>query len=437
MTKLIVALLVSILMPLASAQPPPPANQNSPQQRAQQTERAQSKGYTLPPEKYEKAVAFSRAKYRLHFVDFAYGIVILLLLLSWRVAPKYRDWAERASRRRFVQAWVFAPLFLVTTAVLGLPTEIYRQWLSRKYEQSIQGWGSWAWDWTKSQLISIIVGSLILWILYGAIRRSARRWWFYFWLATIPITVFLIFISPLVIEPLFFKFEPLQNKHADLVAQISKVVARGGLEIPPQRMFEMNASAKLKSLNAYVAGIGASKRVVVWDTTMTRMTNEQTLFVFGHEMGHYVLGHIPKLIVFIVALLFVFLYLGYRGMHWSIARWGPRWQIRGVEDWASFPVLMLFLAVLSFVAEPLGNALSRHVEHEADIYGLEVIHGIVPRPADAAVPAFQILGEVNLADPNPSPVVEFLLYNHPSVNKRILFAETYDPWSKGKPQFVK
>ncbi|HZD83956.1 MAG TPA: M48 family metallopeptidase [Candidatus Angelobacter sp.] len=396
-----------------------------------------AQSYTLSPDKYEKAVAFSRAKYQLYFVDTAYGILILILLLNLRVAPKYRDWAERISHRRFVQAWIFASLFLLTAAVLGLPTEIYRQWLSRKYEQSIQGWGSWSWDWAKAELVALIFGAIVIWILYAIIRRSPRRWWLYFWLVSIPLVILLVFIQPLVIEPLFFKFEPLQNKHPELVADISKVVARGGLMIPPDRMFEMKASEKLKSLDAYVTGIGASKRVVVWDNTMKRLTNEQTLFVFGHEMGHYVLHHIPQLIAWIVALLLVFLYIGNRGMHWALQRWGPRWHIRGLEDWASFPVLLLWLSILIFIVTPIGNTISRHYEHEADIYGLEVIHGIVPRPADPAVPAFQTLGEVNLSDPKPSRLIELWLYNHPPLNKRIEFAQTYDPWSKGHPQFVK
>ena len=202
-------------------------------------------------------------------------------------------------------------------------------------------------------------------------------------------------------------------------------------------MFEMNASEKLKSLNAYVTGIGASKRVVVWDNTMQRLTNEQTLFVFGHEMGHYVLHHIPQLIAWIVALSFVFLYIGNRGTRWALQRRGPRWQIRGLEDWASFPVLLLCLSILIFIVTPIGNTLSRYYEHQADIYGLEVIHGIVPRPTDAAVAAFQTLGEVNLSDPKPSRLIELWLYNHPPLNKRIEFAQTYDPWSKGHPQFVK
>jgi len=396
-----------------------------------------AQSYTLPPDKYEKAVAFSRARYRLYFADAVYGIVILILLVNLRVGPKYRNWAERISHRRFVQAWIFTPLFLLTAAVLSLPTEIYRQWLSRKYEQSIQGWGSWSWDWAKAEIVALILGTIVIWILYAIIRRSPSRWGFYFWLVSIPLVILLIFIQPLVIEPLFFKFEPLQNRHPELVADISKVVARGGLTIPPDRMFEMKASEKLNSLNAYVTGIGASKRVVVWDNTLKRLTNEQTLFVFGHEMGHYVLRHIPQLIAWMVAASFIFLYVANRGMHRALQRWGSRWQIRGLEDWASFPVLLLLCSILVFVVTPIGNTISRHYEHQADIYGLEVIHGVVPRPTDAAIAAFQTLGEVNLSDPKPSRLIEVWLYNHPPLNKRIEFARSYDPWSKGHPQFVK
>jgi Zn-dependent protease with chaperone function len=400
-------------------------------------DRSPAQTYTLPPDKYEKAVAFSRARYRLYFIDTAYGIVLLILLLGCRLAPKYRDWAERISRHHVAQAWIFVPLFFLTLAVLSLPIEIYRHWLSRKYEQSIQGWGSWSCDLAKAQLLTMILGAIVVWILYAIIRRSAQRWWFYFWLVSIPLVVLLIFLQPLVIEPLFFKFEPLQKKHPDLVAQISKVIARAGLTIPPRHMFEMDASEKLKSLNAYVSGLGASKRVVVWDNTMARLTDDQTLFVFGHEMGHYVLRHILQGIAWMIGALFVCLYIIYRGMDWSVQRWGERWQVRSVDDWASFPVLLLWFSVLSFIAAPLGNTISRHYEHQADIYGLEVIHGSVPHPTAAAVAAFQRLGEVNLSDPKPSRLIELWLYDHPPLNKRIEFAQTYDPWRTGQPQFVK
>ncbi len=393
--------------------------------------------FTLPPEKYQKAIEYSRAGYRLHFFNAAYGVLILLAVLGLGLSARFRDWAERASKRRFVQALIFVPLLTLAVDILSLPTGIYGQWLSLKYEQSIQGWGSWFWDWTKGELIGFVISTLLLWMMYAIIRRSPRRWWFYFWLASIPVIILLLFITPVLIQPLFFKFEPLAEKQPALVEEIQKVVARGGLEIPRERMFEMNASEKFKSVNAYVTGFGASKRVVVWDTTIQRMTTEQTLYVFGHEMGHYVLGHIPKLIGVICVMLLIFLYLGFRGMHWAVEKWGARWGVRAVDDWASLPVFLALLAVLSFVSEPAVNTFSRSVEHEADIYGLEVTHGIVADPQKTAAEAFQILGEINLADPEPNPIIKIWLYNHPALDERLVFVRNYDPWGKGQPtQFV-
>jgi STE24 endopeptidase len=363
---------------------------------------------------------------------------VLLLVLWLRWPARFRDWAEGASGRRFVQALVFAPLLLLTLAVLGLPSDLYGHWLSLRYEQSVQGWGSWFWDWSKGQLIGLVIGTVLVWILYGIIRRSARRWWFYFWLVSVPILIFLLFIAPVVIQPLFFKFTPLEQTQPELVTQIEKVVARGGLEIPPSRMFEMNASEKLKSVNAYVTGFGASKRVVVWDTTVEKMTTPQTLFVFGHEMGHYVLYHIPRVLTFTALVLLLFFYLGYRLMGWVLGRWGERWAVRGVDDWASLPVLLLLLLVFSFLFDPVSNAYSRHLEHQADVYGLEVIHGLVPDSGQTAAQAFQILGEINLADPHPPTLIKIWLYSHPPLDERLVFAQSYDPWGKGQqPKYVK
>ncbi len=436
---LLVALVILLAAPpRMSAQKPTPS-QAAPaeQQPPPAAEKEKIQGYTLPPDRYEKAVAYARARYQLYFIGFVYSLLALWLVLRLKLSARYRDWAERASRVRFVQALVYLPPLALTLALLTLPGDMYGQWLLLKYEQSVQSWGSWLADWAKAQLISIFVGVFLVWILYAVIRRSPQRWWFYFWLAALPILLFVFFLAPFVIEPLFFKFEPLDKNHPQLATEIEKVVERGGLSIPRERMFEMKASEKLKSVNAYVTGFGASKRVVMWDTTIQKTTVPETLFVFGHEMGHYVLGHIWKGITFFAAVLLIFLYLGYRGMHWMLGRWGAAWGIRGVDDWASLPVLLLLLSVFGFLSSPLTNSFSRYIEHQADIYGLEVIHGLVPDSQQAAAHAFQILGEVNLSDPNPSEFIKIWLYNHPPLNERIVFAQTYDPWSKGEPtQFV-
>lgn len=394
--------------------------------------------YTLPPDLYAKAVRYSRAQYILYFVSFVWGVIVLLVVLGWRLAPKYRDWAERATSRRFLQAVIFTPILLLTIAVLELPTDIYGHWLSRSYGISIQGWGSWAWDWTKGELVSFILGIILVWILYAVIRRSPRRWWLYFWMSALPILFIVVFLSPLVIAPLFNKFEPLEKKDPALVVALEKIVHRAGMNIPPQRMFWMNESSKGRDLNAYVDGFGASKRVVVWDTTIAKMTVPETMFVFGHEMGHYVLGHIYKGMIFGAVLLFVLLYLGFRGMLWTLARWSSRWEIRGTDDWASLPVLLLWFAILGFFAAPVANTFSRHIEHQADQYGLEVTHGLIPDSGQVAARAFQILGEVDLSDPNPNPFIKLWLYSHPPLAERVHFALTYNPWVKGKhPKFVR
>ncbi len=424
-------LLATLCLIAAVAQTPDPAPPP-----AQKQER-NTQTYTLPADKLEKAVEFAKSRHRAYFLGVAYGVVVLWALLCWRVGPRYRDFAHRISRRRIVQAYTFGPLFLLTADVLQLPLSAYDHHLSLKYQQSIQGWGSWFWDWTKGELISFVLAGVLLWILYAIMRRSPRRWWFHFWLAAVPIIVFLMFLTPVVIEPLFFKFEPLADKQPRLVAEIERVVARGGLDIPTSRMYEMKASEKLNSLNAYVTGLGASKRVVVWDTTIQKMNPGQILFVFGHEMGHYVLHHIWAGIAMTAVVVLVFLFLGYHAMNWALARWGVSFSIHGVDDWASLPVLLLVLTIFGFLAEPVLNGFSRTLEHNADIYGLEVIHGIVSNSPESAAGAFQILGEVGLDDPNPSEFIKFWLYNHPSISDRVRFASQYDPWSNNQfPKYV-
>ena len=306
------------------------------------------------------------------------------------------------------------------------------QSIELNFGRSVQRWGSWFSDWITSQIILLIVGTLVVWILYGVIRRSPRRWWFYFWLASIPIISILLFLQPLIIDPLFFKFKPLAGSHPDLVLEVEQVVHHGGMDIPRERMFEMNASTKTTEMNAYVAGFGASKRAVMWDTILTRATPQEALFVFGHEMGHYVLLHIPQLIGWISLLLLVLFYISYRLVGRILASWGTKWQIRSVDDWASLPLLLLLLSALSLLATPVLNAITRHYEHEADRYGIEVIHGIVPNANQVAAHYFEKSGEINLNDPGPSEWVKIWFYDHPTRPERVHFVATYDPWSQGE-----
>jgi STE24 endopeptidase len=407
---------------------------------SQTTEKAKQtpRDYQLPPDRYAKAVALSQTEYALYFVSSAWGILCILLLLQFGIVAKLRDFAERVSRSRFLQSLIFIPGLILLLAALHLPLSIYGHHLVLRYELSVQGWGSWFWDWTKGELLTIALGFLVVWILFSVMRWRPRTWWLYFWIAIVPVALFIFFISPWFLDPLFNTFQPLEGTHPDLVGSIEKLTQRAGVPIPPERMFLMEASAKSTEINAYVTGIGASKRVVVWDNTIRKASPDEVLYIVGHELGHYVLGHVWKGFLFFVVGMFFGLYVAYRLLQWTLARWAKKWGVRGQEDWAALAVLLLIMHVLEFVGMPIGNGFSRMQEHEADVYGLELTHGLIPDSSEVAARAFQVLGNVDLADPNPSRFITFWLYSHPPLADRLNFARNYDPWSKGQsPQFVK
>ena len=415
----------------ASAQSPA-AGATPTAQTAAFTEAGPTTAYTLPPDKLEKSRALYDLRGRLRIIGTVWSFAVLLGVLYFGVMARYRDWAERAAKKPFKQALVAVPLFLLTVDILDWPLDAYRHHVSREYGLSVQGWGSWFGDVLKGELIGIVITTLALWGLIRMIRRSPRRWWFYFWLVALPFIVVLIVIAPIVIDPMFNKFEPLDKNHPQLVDAIERVTHRGGLDIPRDRMFEMKASEKVTTLNAYVTGFGPSKRVVVWDTTVQKTGTPETLFVFGHEMGHYVLNHVAIGLVAACGGLLLGLYLLYRSSGWFLRRFGERWHIRELGDWAVLPMLSLIFGILGFFATPVANMFSRQLEHNADIYGLEVTHGINPNSQEVAAHAFQLLGELSLDYPYPSKLVVFWYYSHPTISDRVRFANEYDPWSKGE-----
>ena len=394
--------------------------------------------YTLPPDKLAKSKALYDLGGRLRIIGTVYGLLVLWGFLRFGVAAKFRDIAERASRFRFVQGMVFVPLFLLALTILQLPLDMYGHSVSRAYGLSVQGWASWFSDVSKGFVIGAIIFTIAAWGVTKLIRKSPQRWWFYTWLCAVPFVVFLVFIAPLVIDPLFNKFEPLEKSNPQLVTAIEQVTQRGGLEIPRHRMFLMKASEKVTTLNAYVTGFGPSKRVVVWDTTIQKATTPETLYVFGHEMGHYVLHHVVIGIAATAVGLFVGFYLLYVISNWAFVCWGEHWHMRELWDWAAVPMLLLIFSIMSLVSDPIGNGFSRQLEHNADVYGMEVTHGLNVNPQQVAAHAFQILGELSLDYPYPSKLEIFWYENHPTISDRVRWAAQYDPWSKGEqPKYVK
>jgi len=394
--------------------------------------------YTLPPDKLEKAIHIYHARTLAHFGDTAWMVLALWLLVRWGVGARIRDWAESWNSRKWVQGFLVAPAWLVMLSLLGLPASFLMHRVYRAYQISVEGWGMWLGDFAKSTALTVVFGTLALAGLYALMRHSPKRWWLWFWLLALPVEVAMIYVVPIFVDPLFNHFSPLAQADPALVPQLEWVAERGGMTMPPSRMFVMDASQRYTSPNAYVTGFGASKRIVVWDTTIQRVPQDEIVAVYGHEQGHYVLEHIQKGLLFFAAVLLAGLWLAYCAMRWLVRWHGATWGIGAVEDWASVGLLLLVVTVLSFLGEPVGNAFSRWEEHQADVYGQEVIHGLVPDAQATMVRSFQRLGEMWLDVPDPNPLVVSWTYSHPTTAQREAFAAGYDPWAKGeRPKYVR
>ncbi len=386
--------------------------------------------YTLPAGELERARALYHWRTGLYFGSTMWSVIVLVAVLNFRWAAGLAASAASITRKPWMQGLCFAPLLLLLLSLFHLPLAVLAHHISLIYGQSIQGWGSWLADWGKAVMLDLVSGTVILSAAFILIRRS-RLWWLWLWAMSLPTGLLVVFVLPLVVDPLFNHFEPLAPTHPQLVDQLERVVARTGVSIPPSRMFLMKASEKYTSSNAYVTGFGSSQRVVVWDTTLKSFPTNEVLLIFGHELGHYELHHIERGLAIAAFVSLFFLWIGSHLARFLIRRYGPRWHIASLEDWAAAAVLLLVLSVLSFAAEPVGNTISRAQEHQADVFGMEVVHGIVADPQAVAAKSFQRLGEESLEYPYPSPLIVFWTYTHPPISAREAFAASYDPWQPG------
>jgi Zn-dependent protease with chaperone function len=391
----------------------------------------------LPPDKLAQAIALSHWRTAIYFGGTAWILLALWILVRLRTGAAVARLAERVATKVWVQGFIVIPMWGLLYSAITLPTAILSHHVGLLYGLSIERWGPWWIDWLKSTGILLGLGVLAIGILYAILRRTPRRWWIWFWAITIPLEVVATWAAPLVLDPMFNHFTPLDQTNPGLVDQLERVAARGGLHIPRDRIFLMDASTRVTGANAYVTGLGASKRIVVWDTTLRIETPNEILFTYGHEQGHYVLHHVAKGIAWSALVIFVFYWFAFRLMQWLVRRYGATLRIAAVESWASLGLFLLVAYALNFLAQPIANTISRHIEHQADVYGQEVIHGLVPNPQATVVSSFCSDALVWLDDPEPNPFVEFWTYSHPSTEQRAEFAAHYDPWQPGhKPTYL-
>ena len=414
---------------------------------------AQSSTAPVPvPEPSEKALSYYRSGIVLWVVSVVWGLLIPALFLFTGFSARIRDWARQVGQKWFSIisridnlfypevisapfAWigrtlyfivgVYITIFLIINFAIDLPLSYYQGFArEHAYGLSNQTLGKWFGDEIIGLLITVVVGILFLWILYLLIKKSPRRWWLYTGLLAIPFLILSILVTPILIEPLFNKFGPMKNK--ELEAKILQLAERAGIE--GGRVYEVAKSEDTKTLNAYVTGFGATKRIVLWDTTIAKLDEDELLFVMGHEMGHYVLGHVWKTILFLSLLITVTLYAIHRTAGWPINKFHRRFGFTELSDIASLPLIILLLSAYFLIVGPIALAFSRHNEHEADRFGLEITQN-----NRAAATAFVKLQEENLSVPRPNVLVKLWQASHPTLGERIDFANEYRPWERGEP----
>jgi Zn-dependent protease with chaperone function len=356
-----------------------------------------------------------------------YGILCGLLVMFTGLSARYRDIAEGLGHRLYVRVLVFFTLYSSTIFLLGLPLAWFDEFaLEHQYGLSTQSLGDWFVDSFKGQVASVvIVGVLpLLSLAWRTIQAHPRRWWLWLSLATLPVALTATLLEPVVLDPVFNKFMPLEDNV--LRYEILSLGARAG--IPARNVYQVDMSKRTRKLNAYVNGFGASQRIVIWDTTLKRMKRDEILFVMGHEMGHYMLNHVWKFLGLVgIGAFFVFWLCAKLTGLW-LRLFGQQWGVRDAGDLAVMPVLALSLTIATLTVLPIANASSRLAEHEADVFGLEIT-----RDNDAAARSFLKLAQDNRSDPDPPAWIRILLYDHPPLADRIRFALHYRPWMEGKP----
>jgi STE24 endopeptidase len=352
-----------------------------------------------------------------------WGFALPALIFFTGLSGRLRDIARRLQRRWYFAFVIYFVFFAIIYFLANLPLDYYADFLRpHDYGLSSQTFGKWLSDALVSLAIGVVGGALCLWIPFLMLKRAARRWWLYTWFASIPIMVFITFVQPIWIDPLFNHFGPMQDKV--LETRILSLARRAGID--GADVYEVNKSVDTKTLNAYVTGIGKTTRIVLWDTILKELTPDEVAVTMGHEMGHYTLGHGWRFLILESLTLLAGLGLIHLSAGWILGRFGARAGVAELGDFASFPLLILIFSLALFVLLPPLLVVSRHFEHEADRFGLEITHD-----NQACALTFVKFMRHDLAYPTPSPFFEFFRASHPSVSERINFCNTYHPWLDG------
>jgi STE24 endopeptidase len=366
----------------------------------------------MTPEQRARSDAYFEGGYWLLLWDFLYGLGVAWLLLGSRLSARMRDLAERIAPFRWLQTFLYALQYILATFVLGLPLALYEGFFrEHQYGLSSQSFGGWTGDQLKGLGIALFFGGLALTLLYGVLRRAPRTWWLWGAVVALLLLVVGIAVAPVFIEPIFNKYTELRDPA--LRGPILSLARANG--IPADHVYAFDASKQTNKMSANVAGLFGTTRIALNDNLIRRASPAEVQAVMGHEMGHYVLHHVSKSILFFAVVLVI----GFGFLRWGFARaaarWGGRWGIRDVSDPAGLPLLAALFSIYLFVLTPVLNTHIRTEEAEADIFGLNAA-----RQPDGMAEAALHLAEYRKM--SPGPIEEWIFFDHPSGRNRILMS---------------
>ncbi len=367
-----------------------------------------------------EARAYNRIRRRLSVVDFLLGAAFLLVLLfattprGARWSEVLRDWAYFGAGQHYALAvFFYLGLLLLIGKLLGLALDYYSFRLEHRYNLSNQRLRSWAWDELKGWLVGLVLGAVVTELVYWTIRTSPQRWWLIAWAVFIVLTVFFAQIAPVMLFPLFYKFQPLENE--ELRERLVRLSERAGTRV--RGVYEWKLSEKSNKANAALTGLGRTRRIILADTLLERYSPDEIEAILAHELGHHVHGHIVKGIAVQVAITFFGFWATAAILRYAVEQ---RQMFESLYDFANLPLLALITTVMSVLLMPALNAYSRHNERQADLYCFQSIPAIAP-----FISSMDKLAQQNLAERKPSPWVEWFFHSHPAIWRRIRAAETY------------
>jgi STE24 endopeptidase len=378
---------------------------------------------TVPPDKKARSDAYFEGGYWLQLWDFLLPAAIMVFFLQSRLSARLRDWAERVTSGKNLQALLyFIPFFLIANGLV-FPLTVYEGYFrEHHYGLATQTFGPWFRDQVVGLAVGTLLGAVGVTILFAIVRRLGARWWIWGAIASVVLLTVTVLIAPVYIAPLFNTYKKLQDqKIKDPILAMAR--ANG---IPATEVYEVDASRQSTRVSANVSGFLRTERITLNDNLLKRCTPEEIQGVMGHEMGHYVLHHIYKDILFYTLFLLAgFAFLNW-SLGWALSRWGERWEIRGITDIAVLPLAALLLTIFFFVTTPIDNTWTRTEEYEADIFGLNAA-----RQPDGEAAVDLKLGDYRKLD--PSPIEEFIFFDHPSGRTRIRAAMR---WKKENPNHL-